>query len=80
MSNRKDDERLNEFEAAQFLGISVSWLRQSRTKNPKWAGPTFIKRDGWRVEYRRRDLIACRNNRTRNTCVIHPAKRMRANA
>ncbi len=80
MSNRKNDERLNEFEAAEFLGISVSWLRQSRTKNPKWAGPTFIKRDGWRVEYRQSDLIVCRKNRTSNTCVISPAKRMRANA
>lgn len=78
MSNRKSNERLNEFEAAEFLGISVSWLRQSRTKNPKWAGPTYIKRDGWRVEYRRSDLIACLNKRARDTRVINPAKRMAA--
>ena len=76
MSNQKLRKRLNEFEAADFLGISVSWLRQSRTKNPKWAGPVFIKRDGWRVEYCRRDLIAFLNKRTRSTCVVDPAKRL----
>jgi len=76
MSNQKISVRLNEFEAAEFLGISVSWLRQSRTKNPKWAGPVFIKRDGWRIEYRRRDLVAFHDKRTRSTCVIDPAKRL----
>lgn len=73
MSNRKSDDRLNEFNAAEFLGISVSWLRQSRLKNPKWPGPIFTKRDGWHVEYRRRDLISFRNKRTASTHVIDPS-------
>ena len=36
-------DMLNEKQAAEFVGLSVSWLRQSRTKNPSWAGPIFVK-------------------------------------
>ena len=79
MSDRKKvktKELLNEAQAAEFLGISMSWLRASRTKNPAWAGPTFIKRDGWKIQYRRSDLVAFRKMRQARTSVVHPAKRI----
>ena len=78
MTIQKNTETLNEFEAAKLLGISVSWLRQSRLRNPKWAGPSFVKRDGWRVEYRRRDLIAFKNKRKAKTVQVNPADRFAA--
>ena len=35
----KKNELLTEAEAAKFLGLSMGWLRASRTKNPQWVGP-----------------------------------------
>lgn len=67
---------LDERQAAKFLGISMSWLRASRTKYPAWAGPVFTKRDGWRIEYRRSDLIAFR--KARQTRTVDPASRLAA--
>ena len=78
ISSNADKETLNEYDAAEFLGISVHWIRQSRTKNPKWAGPIFVKRDGYHVEYRMSDLDKFKADKTRNARVIDPADRMAA--
>ena len=72
----KKSELLNEHEAAEFLGISAGYLRASRTKNPEWAGPKFMKRNGWHVEYLRSDLVAFRNKSQQRTA-YDPADRMR---
>ena len=75
MSGKKKSELLNEAQAAEFLGISMSWLRASRTKKPQWVGPKFIKRDGWRIEYQRSDLVKLRKMRRARTRLIDPAAR-----
>ncbi len=70
---------MNEFEAAEFLGLSVYWMRNSRNKNSTIIGPAFVKLgNGWTVRYRRNDLknfVAARNEKIR---VVDPAKRMAA--
>ena len=73
-----NDNMLNEYEAAEYLEISVHWLRQSRTKNPKWAGPVFVKRDGYHVAYRRKDLDNLLKRRAKSIRVVDPAVRMAA--
>lgn len=69
---------LDERQAAKYLGISQSWLRASRSKHPAWAGPPFTKKDGWRIHYEMKDLIAFRKLYTRRTKKIDPADRMRS--
>lgn len=72
------DDLLNEFQVADFLGLSVSWLRQSRIKQPKWAGPKYMKLDGYHVHYRQSDLehfLATRNGGPR---IVDPADRLAA--
>lgn len=69
-------DMLNEKQAAEFVGLSVSWLRQARTKTPSWAGPIFVKVEGYRIRYRRRDLVKFLKTRADATCVINPADRM----
>lgn len=76
--NGDNSDLLNEYEAAEYLEISVHWLRQSRTKNPKWAGPVFVKRDGYHVGYRRNDLDKVLKKRAKCIRVIDPAVRMAA--
>ena len=81
MSNRKkmdQKETLNEFEAAEFMNISVSHLRASRLKKPTWAGPSFTKKDGWRIHYELKDLIAFRKIYSRETKKIDPAQVIRS--
>ena len=77
MKGKGKNELLNEAQAADFLGISRSWLRASRTKNPQWVGPRYTKRDGWRIEYQRSDLVKFREKRQARTRTFDPASRMR---
>ena len=74
----KKNELLNEAEAAEFLGLSMGWLRASRTKNPQWVGPRYTKRDGWKIEYQRSDLVQFRETRQARTRTVDPADRMRS--
>ena len=74
---QKKSELLNEFEAAEFLQISVSWLRQSRLRKAAWPGPIFVKHDGWHIRYRKTDLIAFRKNRGRPARVVNSADRIK---
>ena len=74
MPDNKKSELLDEREAAKFLGLSMSYLRSSRTKYPVWAGPKFTKRDGWRIEYQRSDLVKFR--KARQTRTVDPASRL----
>ena len=67
---------LNEFQAAEYLGLSLSWLRASRLKKAAWPGPIFIRPDGWHVEYRLTDLIAFKKTRqSRQSGSVDPAAR-----
>ena len=74
----KKGEILTDAQAAKFLNISQTWLRASRSKNPQWAGPKFTKRNGWRIEYLRSDLVAFQKMREARTRVVDPADRMRS--
>lgn len=68
-----DDAMLNEFEAAEYLGVSVYTVRQMRTKNSKAAGPVFVKPDGYHVAYRQNDLDKFIAKRNKKFVVIDPA-------
>lgn len=70
----KKAELLNEFQAAEFLGLSLSWLRSSRLKKAAWPGPIFVRPDGWHVGYRLTDLIAFKKTRqSRQSGSVDPA-------
>lgn len=47
----------NEQEAAPYCGVSVSYLRQSRTRHSDIEGPPYLK-IGRAVRYRQADLDA----------------------
>ena len=51
------DRVYDEKQAAPFLGVSRSLLRQSRSKNPRVEGPPWLK-IGHAVRYRESDLKA----------------------
>jgi hypothetical protein len=58
----------NEYEAARYIGMSVSWLRSARMTKPAASGPPFLKYGGARqsrVHYRRADLDAWMQSRLR---------------
>lgn len=74
---KNGDELLNEYEAADFLGLSVHWLRMSRLAKPKWAGPKYIKLDGYHVRYDPEDLRDFKASRNGGPRIIDPAERMR---
>jgi predicted DNA-binding transcriptional regulator AlpA len=50
----QDDELLITDEAARVLGKTASWLGVMRARG---IGPRYLKLDGWRVRYRRADLL-----------------------
>ena len=75
VNGNADEKTINEYEAAEYLGISVHWIRQSRTKNPKWAGPVFVKRDGYHVAYRTSDLDKFLAHKAKSSRVVDPADR-----
>lgn len=49
---------LNEREAAEYIGMSPSFLRQSRCKSGRVNGPAWIKPTDRAVRYRIADLDA----------------------
>jgi predicted DNA-binding transcriptional regulator AlpA len=57
------DRLIDEREAARFLCYSVRALQNWRVRG---GGPRFVKVSGRSVRYRRRDLIAWIEERTRN--------------
>lgn len=61
---------LNEIEAARFLKLSRSFLRQSRVRGD---GPAFIKA-GRAVRYRVSDLEAWITRRTRQNTLLRRAE------
>ena len=69
---------LNEYEAADYLGLSVHWLRQSRLKIPKWPGPVFVKADGYHVKYSCSDLENFLKARASSAFAVDPADRIAA--
>ena len=65
------DNALNEEEAAQFLGVSASYLAKHRCFGD---GPPFVKYGGKRVVYLRSDLRAWRDVRRRTSTISTPAR------
>ena len=74
---KKNTELLDEFEAAEFLKMSVHWLRASRLRVPKWPGPMYLKHDGWHIAYRKKDLIKFQEQRRNQGHTVDPAARFK---
>jgi hypothetical protein len=57
-------ETLDEYQAADFLGVKVKTLRNWRVRG---VGPAFLKYGGKLVRYRRADLLAWQESQRRTS-------------
>lgn len=69
-------QRLNNLEAATYLGMSASWLNKTRLDG---TGPIYLKTGG-RVQYDTRDLDAWLTGSRRTAVYDHANDNARARA
>ena len=74
------NDLLDDVQAAKFVGLSVSYLRNARERNTGLVGPKFVKPDGYHIRYFLRDLEAFMRQRYNNAVVVDPKNCMRRKA